>query len=894
MKRRAFFGTFAASAAAQPPSEARAANEGTAPTKASAAGRASRVSYPRVFRGEKLRMIAFPLGGVAAGSISLGGRGQLRDWEIYNRPDKGNNPGYAFPSIWVQAGKAKPEARVLEARFAPPYEGQNGLGSANAPGLRRLESAVFTGEYPLARIDFRDAKLPVKVWLEAFSPFIPHNADDSGLPVAILRYRVRNPGKEPAKVSIAWSVENMCGQGGGRTAARAAKGDTRESEFRKDGRLHGLLMSNPGLAGDHETKGSFALAVIDTSGGDVSFLRGWPRVSWWSAAMLFWDDFTADGRLGPEPAEMGPVGALCLQREIASGAEAEYTFMLSWHYPNRTPERCGWRAPKGDEKTVIGNWYATKFTDAWEAAKYTAQNLDRLEKQTKLFASALRESTLPAVVKEAASANFSTLATQTCFRTADGEFHGFEGSNDHLGCCTGNCTHVWNYETTTSYLFPSFSKSLRKAAFGYSLDDDGAIHFRQLLPDGKERSGFAAADGQMGQIIHAYMDYSLSGDLDWLSEIWPRVKRAMEFAWKPGGWDADRDGVLEGVQHNTYDVEFYGPNPQCGIYYLGALRAAEEMAKAVGDRAAGAEYRTLYEKGRAATDATLFNGEYYIQKVRGTKREEIHPATISSMGSRITESPEYQLGDGCLVDQLVGQYLAEVAGLGALIDEKKCRKTLESIYKYNYKRNLYDHDSVQRIFALNDESALIICDYGRGTRPRIPFPYWAEVMTGFEYSAATHMLYAGMIREGLECIESIRARYDGERRNPWNEAECGNHYARAMAAWSGVLALSGFRYDGVTREVAALPQRGRPGFKSVWLSGTGWGTFTQGAGRTSIEVLHGELKLRSAVVPGASVSRVMAAGTAMLHTVEREGRRVRVRLEKEITLAEGQTVSIEA
>ncbi|HXA52143.1 MAG TPA: GH116 family glycosyl-hydrolase, partial [Candidatus Acidoferrum sp.] len=170
------------------------------------------MAFPRRFTGRHLTAIAFPLGGVCAGSISLGGRGQLRDWEIFNCPDKGNAPSYAFPAIWVQAGNRKPVARVLESRIQPPYEGSSGLGTRNAPGLVRLASATFTGEFPLARIDFADASLPVQVSLEAFSPFIPHQPDESGLPVAILRYRVTNPGPAPAKVSIAWSIDNPTGR----------------------------------------------------------------------------------------------------------------------------------------------------------------------------------------------------------------------------------------------------------------------------------------------------------------------------------------------------------------------------------------------------------------------------------------------------------------------------------------------------------------------------------------------------------------------------------------------------------------------------------------------------------------------------------------------------------
>ncbi|MBI4909921.1 MAG: hypothetical protein HY820_40255 [Acidobacteria bacterium] len=856
----------------------------------------ARVRYPRTFTASKLAMIAFPLGGVAAGSISLGGRGQFRDWEIFNRPDKGLSPTYALPSIWVKsASGAKPIAKVLEARFLPPYEGQNGLGSHNAPGLRRMDGATFTGEYPLAHIAFRDARIPVKVTLDAFSPFIPHNADDSGLPVAILRYKVRNPTAASATVSIAWSIENMCGRvtpGGG--AAQRPGPDTREAEFRKDAALHGLFLHNPKLAAIHETKGSFVLAVAGAEQGDLTYLRGWPQSRWWNSPMLFWDDFTTDGRLGPESDKLGPVSSLCLQREIAAGAEASYTFLLAWHYPNRTPERCGWRAPKGEEKTVIGNWYSTHFPDAWAAARYAAENLPRLEKATRQFAAAVRETTLPAPIKEAASANFSTLATQTCFRTADGEFHGFEGSNDHRGCCFGNCTHVWNYETTTPYLFPSFARSLRKAAFGYSTDDDGALHFRQFLPDGKERLGFAAADGQMGQLLHAYLDYQLSGDLPWLRSIYPSVKRAMEFCWRPGSWDADRDGVMEGVQHNTYDVEFYGPNPQCGIYYLGGLRAVEQMARAVGDTAMAAECARLFTKGRQWIDTNLFNGEYYIQKIRGFSRSQIHKAMMSAMGSENTETPEYQVGDGCLVDQLVGQYLAEVAGLGPLVNEQNLRKTLESIYRYNYRRDLLDHDSVQRTFVVNDEAALIICDYAKGTRLRIPFPYYAEAWTGFEYSTAAHMLYAGMVREGVECFENIRLRYDGERRNPWNEPECGHHYARAMAAWSGVLALSGFRYDGATKSAELLPRWKAPNFQSIWLTATAWGKFEQSAAKTTLRIFAGTLPLQAITTPTTrnAKSSVTLNGKPLEHTVHRASAKARFSLPSPLEAVEGDALTV--
>ncbi|MCC7156263.1 MAG: hypothetical protein IT161_16920 [Bryobacterales bacterium] len=800
--------------------------------------------YPRTFTGRHLAMLAFPLGGIAAGSISLGGRGQLRDWEIFNRPDKGLQPNFAFASLWVKAGAAEPVARVLEAQVLPPYEGPSGLGSNNSPGLPRLKQAVFTGEFPLARIDFEDPHLPVHVALEAFSPFFPLDADDSGLPAAVLRYRVSNPTPQAASVAIAWSIDNPAGLGA-TTPEYQELAKQRRNAAVSGSDWQGLLMDNPAMPPGDELCGEFILGLWKPGGGEVTSWRGWPRGRWWNSPMLYWDAFSSQGRLPEEPADPNSVGTLCLRREIPAGAEAVFTFLLAWRFPNRTPRRCGWKAPKGQEQAVIGNWYARRFGSASAALDYLTPRLESLEAKTREFAAAVRETTLPPVVKDGAMANLSTLVTQTCFRTSDGEFHGFEGCNDKSGCCYGNCTHVWNYETATAHLFPALSVSLRRAAFGYSLDSAGAIGFRQLLPDGMERSGFAAADGQMGQVMKVYLDWKLSGDTPWLKDIWPRARKALEFAWVPGGWDPGRDGVLEGVQHNTYDVEFYGPNPQCGIYYLGALRAAEEMAKAVGDPTAAAQYRRLFDQGSKWIDANLFNGEFYVQQIRGAAKDRIAPGLLSDMGSEMTESPEYQVGDGCLVDQLVGEYQARVCGLGTLLNPAHIKKTLESIYRYNYKRDMSTHVSVQRTFAVNDESALVICDYGKGRRPRIPFPYYAEVMTGFEYTAASHMMWAGLVSQGVECIGNIRRRYDGERRNPWNEAECGHHYARAMAAWSAILALSGFQYHAAAARLEVRPAATQRPLRCIWSTAAGWGVFRQEDRRLELEVRSGRLPVRS-------------------------------------------------
>jgi hypothetical protein len=465
------------------------------------------------------------------------------------------------------------------------------------------------------------------------------------------------------------------------------------------------------------------------------------------------------------------------------------------------------------------------------------------------------------VIKEAALFNLSTLRTQTAFRTEDGNFFGWEGCEDHKGSCHGSCTHVWNYEQGTAYLYGSLARSMREVEFLHATDDAGLMSFRVDLPlqNGNDW-GLAAADGQMGCIMKLYREWKLGGDDAWLRELWPAAKRALAFCWIPGGWDADRDGVMEGCQHNTMDVEYYGPNPQMQYWYLGALRAAEELARHLGEQKYADDLRALFERGSRWTSEHLFNGEYYEHEIRPpASAAAIAPGLRhKSMGALNLEEPELQIGAGCLIDQLVGQYFSEVAGLGPLGPADETRATLQSIVRYNHRESMAGHFNQMRSYVLGDEAATLMCSYPRGNRPTRPFPYFTEVMTGFEYTLAVHMLYAGMIDEGIGLIQDIRGRYDGERRSPFNEAECGHHYARAMASWAAVLALTGFQYHAGTGVMAI--RLGDGAAPTFWSTGNAWGTAVLADGAVTVHILGGALQLTSLLVNDDSPRTVPAPG----------------------------------
>lgn len=794
---------------------------------------------------EHLAKIVLPIGGIGTGTVNLGGIGDLRQWEIMNIPAK-QNPGgpnrhdlESISSVFCIYTKTADGKVLTKALMGPmeyfQYEAMMGEPVENH-GLPRFRNASFDAAYPFAQVNLTDQDMPVEVKIRAFNPLIPGQADDSGIPVAVLRYVVTNKTDKPATVSICGVMDNFIGIDGSKQqpdwkGEQMLYGASKnKNEIREEGKLKGIYMYSEGVDKADPAWGTIALTT--DSNDRITFKTSTSPLGWGSEILSFWDDFCADGMLTNTRYEQPdkPTAAVAALFEIPARGTKEINFYITWHFPNRF----AW------SKTRVGNYYTTQYSDAWEVIKKTHSRLPELEKKTKDFVKAFITSDFPEAVKEAALFNVSTLRTQTVFRTEDGLMFGWEGTHDRVGSCFGSCTHVWNYEQATPFLFGALSKSLRQVEFGISTDEAGLMSFRTNLPLTEKPSGKAAADGQMGAIMKMYRDWQLSGDHDFLKKHWSKVKKALAFCWIKNGWDGDVDGVLEGCHHNTMDVDYFGPEPQAQLWYLGALRAAEEMAKYMGDKEFAKKCRSLYEYGSTWMDKNLFNGEYYIQLVKPPMNEEnINPLLMVGQKSRDYTAPDFQLGKGCLVDQLVGQLMAHVCGLGYLAKRENMAAALQSIMKYNYRPDMWNHFNHLRSYVFYDEPALLMAGYPYD-RPEYPFPYFNEVMTGFEYTAAIGMLYEKQTEAGLLCIKNIRDRFDGKKRNPFDEIECGHHYARAMISWAAILAWSGFHYSAVDKSMTFTA---RPG-KYFWSNGYAWGTCEIAHDRATLTVLFNKLLLK--------------------------------------------------
>lgn len=792
-------------------------------------------SPQRSFKGDA-REAAFLLGGIGTGNVSMGARGELRDWEIFNSPGKGNVSPYSFFAIRTCSERGRVVTKVLESKIHPPYAKAFGLSSSKVAGLPRMDTSTMRGEYPFVWIDFEDKELPVEVGLEAFTPFVPLNANDSGIPGAIIRYKVKNISEQPIDICIVGSLANLVGFDGYDIWRNVQLAGNSKNEYREEEVSRGLFYSSD-LPSEDLQYGSMALMTSDK---DVTMKTEWFKGGSFDGIQEFWDDFREDGRLeakttcsasGKElPSREKPkIGSLGIYHNLDPGEGRTFEFILAWHFPNRMKAWEDEGCSCGSEKETIRNYYGSLFKDAWKVGQYLIKNTEKLERASRDFHRALFSSTLPCYVIDAVASNITVLRSPTCFRIEDGTFLGWEGCHDTRGCCFGSCTHVWNYAQTVAFLFPELEQSMRKVEFNLETNQEGRMAFRSNQIFGKEKQNMLpAADGQLGTVIRLYREWKVSGNTEFLKGLWPKARKALDFAFSY--WDSDGDFVLDAQQHNTYDIEFYGPNPLTNSLFYAALKAGAEMARSLQDIECAIRYENALKEGSRRMDELLWEGEYYIQKL-----DDINQYS-------------YQHGRGCLSDQLLGQMLAHVTGLGYILPKNHVRKALLSIYKYNFRTSFSGHHNVQRTYVLNDEKGLLLCSWPKGGRPKLPFIYCDEVWTGIEYQVAAHLIYEGFIEEGLTMVKATRQRHDGYRRNPWNEVECGHHYARSMSSWALLLALSGFRFDMVEGTMSFRPVINKDNFSTFWSTGKAWGIYTQkknpktGRKESNVEVLYGNLQ----------------------------------------------------
>ncbi|MEO5683544.1 MAG: GH116 family glycosyl hydrolase [Chitinophagaceae bacterium] len=830
------------------------------PVQSTSENEASARSYNTAYAGAHLNRVAFPIGGLGAGMFCMEGTGAISHVSIRNKPEIFNEPGM-FAAISVKG--LKNGAKLLEGpvpdwkKFGLKDAG-NGLGGATT-GLPHFSTASFTAKFPFGNIALSDSDLPLKVQVTGWSPFIPTDDDNSGLPVGAIEYTFANTGKAKIEAVFSFNAKNFLSTDKGRNSIRAIE--------------HGFVLAE---AGTTEKPYKTDLAVF--TGDDATVVdHCWFRGGWWDPFTMAWNSVKNAEIKAVAPVEKGAPGAsLYIPFRLAPGKEKTVRLLFAWYTPDseQTHGTMGTRKENCDpemgccnspsdvlldkyDKDFAGKfykpWYSSRFNNVEAVADYWRQEYDTLKKNSRLFTDAFYNSTLPPEVIEAVAANLTILKSPTVMRQYDGRLWSFEGCGDSGGCCHGSCTHVWNYAQAIPHLFPALERSLRHTEFCESQDTTGHQNFRATLPiQPADHSFHSAADGQLGGIVKVYREWRISGNNEWMKKMYPMVKTSMDYCIST--WDPRRQGVIEEPHHNTYDIEFWGPDGMHSSFYISALKAITAMGEFLGKEMSG--YKQLMTSGKSVMETSLYDGEYFIQHIKVDGLSAKNPATVKSFGGEYSEEaksllekegPKYQYGAGCLSDGVLGAWIGRMCGLEDIIDSAKIKSHLLAVHRYNLKNDLSEHANPQRpAFALGKEGGLLLCSWPKGGKLSLPFVYSDEVWTGIEHQVASHLMLMGQVKEGLEILRASRSRYDGRIRNPFNEYECGHWYARALSSYGYLQALTGVRYDAVDKTLYVKSRVGD--FTSFLSTETGFGTVSLKGGKAIVKPAYGRIDIKKTVV----------------------------------------------
>jgi len=841
--------------------------------------------------GAEFGHLAMPLGGIGTGNLAICADGGLRQWQLHNI---GNHAG-ALPGSFFALRVSRWEPPLDEVRIlqAPPRDStgtplvsddvvpdwQRDLLS-RCPGVART---TFCGTYPIARVRYLDPAVPLGVTLEAFNPLVPLDVDVSSIPAAFFTFRLINDGDHPLHGTLGATVQNAVGWDGitpiDGVVAPGYGGNTNRL-LRREG-WTSVVLENGALPDDAAGAGQMVLAADDPHAAAllrwrhadefVTFLRSRALAS--GAPRLALAAGVADPqRHAPQSATVAsPAGStwntgLGVPFLLQPGQQRLIRIALTWYFPNRYvnfeqfgPDRPEW----GRSRFWLGNHYATRYGDAQDVFERVRRDWSALREATGAWTGTLAGSGLDDAAVTHFAAQLATVRSPTCFRGADGRFFAFEGvlgastvmwSGSSGGSCPLNCTHVWNYAQALAAAFPELERSMRETELEIMQAPDGYIPHRVIAPTylrqlwGEPIGGpdQPALDGMLGTILKAYREYRGGAGIDWLRRYWPNLTRLLRHVDRT--WNVDGTGMLSGVQPSTHDIDLTGRNPLMGTLWLAALRAAEEMALLVDDADAGATYRATFSQASEAYDAALFTGEYYAQRLL--------PG----------DNTDYQWGDGCLTDQLIGQWWAHQLDLGYLLPAEHVRTALAAVVRHNLRRGFgdpRDFNRPYRVFADGDDAGLLLCTWPRGGRPAVPIRYADEVWTGSEYQVAAHCWREGLQHEGRAVLDGVWARYDGRRRNPFNEIECGDHYARSLAGWSALEALAGFAHDGPAGAYT-LRRPGVPSTSVPFLARSGWGLWSRQGDELVMACTGGRLDVhRLTVVGGEGACKAFVDGTAV-------------------------------
>ncbi|WP_022889514.1 GH116 family glycosyl-hydrolase [Agromyces italicus] len=807
--------------------------------------------------------LAMPIGGIGTGGFAVNADGSLRQWQLHGMPNHvGALPGTGF---WLRVTQIEPPLDVVSMVQGNPVDDPRASlttdavvpdwMAAAAERFATFESARFSGTYPIAEIELTDPSHPIAVTMRTLNPMVPGDVETSGMPTGLFSFTLTNTGEYPVHGTLAGSLLNAAGWDGITPIGEHTPGLGGNVNRLLRGRgWSRVVMDNPSLDEADQLAGQLVLAADDPSAAVLARCTGVEHLrafldsralndgrSRLEAAPTVGDPQLNAPRGGSGASAPGRswLGVVGVPFWLEPGQSRTIRFSMSWHFPNRFVdiEQFGRLHPEtGASRFYLGNAYGLRFRDALDVQAEVEERWDDLVVRTSCWTETITSSSLAPREADYLAAQAAYVRSPTCFIGADGRFYGYEGSLGAStwmwsgvfgGSCPLNCTHVWQYEAALAGLWPALERDMRDTEFDVMQAPNGAIPHRlrvpaylpQMIDEAIGGPEEPALDGMLATILKSLRDVQRGAGTEWLDRRWPALVRLYRHIAEK--WDADGDGVLRGIQPSTHDIDLAGVNPFMGTLWLAALRAYEELALLAGDDDAAAEARARFERGSHGYDEALFDGTHYIQRL-----DEGDPT-------------DFQWLTGILSDQVIGQWWAHQLGLGHILPAEHVRSALRQVVDSNLRHGFADFAHPYRVYAdMADDVGLLMCSWPDSGRPAVPTRYADEVWTGIEAQVAAHCLFEGMDDAGQAVLDGLWARHDGSRRNPYNEIECGDHYARAMAGWTVLQARSGVRVDEATGTLHVAVNGRWP-----WIASTGYGTVVVTDDQVAVEVAEGEFGL---------------------------------------------------
>lgn len=798
------------------------------------------------------------MGGLGCGWFELRQDGQCYDWRIFNNRPVGmgsvfrENPhSTLFFLIRYQVEGATPRLGLLQIEESHGVAGLEGHEFQYIfPWISGMDCIDYEASFPFAKLRYSQQAMPLEVELSAWSPFIPRNAKDSALPVAYFDFHVRSTSAKPVEVSLLASMRNWTGYD--------VKGKAWANRIVVDpawGRA--FEMSCTDMDPEQESFGSMGIASLHP---DSHHYCGWGHPHPYYERLLR-ESFVSDvddtaarnevdpqtGRPWAKHACFSTIGRTV--RLARAGDTIGHTFVATWDFPNRhcrrlvgdEPGPVGYleassdsaKPPAKANRHIEGHYYSNFFSSSAEVAAYAAINATRLREETRKFHDAFFASSLPGYVLDQINSNLNTFRTSSWF-TRKGDFGILEGLSPTRAFAGLSTVDVAMYGgISTAALFPELERAIIRSHLRFQNDDGSIIHsilqnFRDKNP--KEASGLRLdLPAQYAyQALRAGLWYS---DHAFLAEIWPSVKDALEYGLRER--DYNRDGLpdMEGVMCSYDNFPMYGVAPYVATQWLAAYSTAAAAARLLGDSAAEKRYRDLLTTATPVLEEKAWNGSYYRLYAQDEKIDE-----------------------GCLTDQIIGQWATHLLNLPPLLDPERVHSALRSILRLNY-------HSDQGLRNCQWPEDIFLHDVDKDCWVDQANTCWS----GVELAFSSLLIFEGLTEEGLEIIRNVDERY---RRwgTYWDHQEFGGHYFRPMSAWGIIPAALGF--SAVNDVVTFAPKitTGDHSCRLLFVTSDGYGHFLREGSQISIKVLSGSLRIRKL--------RIHAAGLPAARHLSIEGVKV--------------------